>query len=81
MKIPRGIYVDRVEQESPAMNSGIQSGDILYKVDAQSVYTMDEYSRILQNKDPGDRINVTLYRKSPAGEYVDVELSILIKEK
>ena len=81
LNIPQGIFVDRVEQGSPAMNAGIQSGDILYKAGDQRVLTMDEYSRILQNKQPGDRMEVTLYRKSPAEEYVDVELNILIKEK
>ena len=81
LNIPQGIFVDRVEQGSPAMNAGIQSGDILYKVGDQRVLTMDEYSRVLQNKQPGDRMEVTLYRKSPAEEYVDVELNILIKEK
>ena len=81
LNIPQGIFVDRVEQGSPAMNAGIQSGDILFKAEEQRIFTMDEYSRFLQNKKPGERITVTLYRKSPAGEYVDVELSILIKEK
>ena len=81
LNIPQGIFVDRVEQGSPAMNAGIQSGDILYKVGDQRVLTMDEYSMVLQNKQPGDRMEVTLYRKSPAEEYVDVELNILIKEK
>lgn len=81
LNIPQGIFVDRVEQGSPAMNAGIQSGDILYKVGDQRVLTMDEYSRVLQNKQPGERMEITLYRKSPAEEYVDVELNILIKEK
>ena len=35
LNIPQGIFVDRVEQGSPAMNAGIQSGDILYKVGAR----------------------------------------------
>ena len=28
-RIPRGIYVDKVEADSPAMRAGIQSGDVL----------------------------------------------------
>lgn len=81
LNIPQGVYVDRVEQDSPAMNAGMQSGDILYKLDGQTISSVKEYSRLLQAKEPGDRIHVTLHRKSPAGEYADVELSIIIKEK
>lgn len=81
LNIPQGVYVDRVEQSSPAMTAGIQSGDILYKLGDQKITTMKEYSRILQSNKPGDRIRVTLYRRNPFGEYVAVDLSVLIKEK
>ena len=30
---------------------------------------------------PGQQAELTVYRKNPSGEYVDVELDVLIKQK
>lgn len=79
--IPQGVYVESVEQKSPAMNAGIQSGDILYKVEGKTITTVKEYSRLLQNGNPGDKMKFTLYRRNVNGEYVDVESNVIIKEK
>lgn len=81
LEIPQGVFVDSVEDGSPAMTAGVQSGDILYQIGDQKISTMWDYSLILQDKNPGDHMTITLYRKNAAGAYVDVELSILIQEK
>ena len=81
LDIPEGVYVDSVEPDSPAMTAGIQSGDILFRADGTEITTMEEYSTLLQKLDEGHRLNLTLYRRSPAGEYVEVEFSVSIKEK
>lgn len=78
LDIPQGVYVDRVEQNSPAMTAGIQSGDIIHGFGDQEIATMQEYSRILQHTEPGTRMKVNLYRKNTE-EYVDVELNIIIQ--
>ena len=81
LNIPEGVYVDSVEPDSPAMTAGIQSGDILFRADGTEIATMEEYSTLLQKLDEGHRLKLTLYRRSPAGEYVEVEFSVSIKEK
>lgn len=81
LEIPRGVYVDRVEQSSPAMTAGIQSGDIIHSFGGQEIKTMQEYSKILQNTAPGTRIKINVYRKNTEDEYVDVELNIIVREK
>lgn len=78
LDIPQGVYVDRVEQNSPAMTAGIQSGDIIHGFGDQEIATMQEYSRILQHTEPGTRMKVNLYRKNTE-EYVDVELNIIVQ--
>lgn len=78
LEIPRGIYVDSVEEDSPAMSAGIQNGDILHTLDGQEVKTMEEYASVLQSLGRGTRTTVNVYRKNPSGEYTDVQLTIKI---
>ena len=79
--IPQGVYVDGVEENSPAMAEGIQCGDILYEIDGKEITSMAEYSAVLQNLPVWQRTTVSLYRRNPSGEYVKVELNVLVEEK
>lgn len=46
--IPEGIYVTKVVMDSPAMQGGIQAGDIIQKINGQNLSTMDQLSEILK---------------------------------
>lgn len=35
LDVPRGVYVDAVDEDSPAMTAGIQNGDILHALDGR----------------------------------------------
>ena len=48
LDVPRGVYVDAVDEDSPAMTAGIQNGDILHALDGQEVQSMEEYASVLQ---------------------------------
>ena len=81
LNIPRGVYVDSVEEESPAMAAGVQNADIIHSLDGEEFISMEEYSSILQNLIKGSRVKLEVYRKNPYGTYVNVELKVVIKEK
>ena len=81
LNIPRGVYVDSVEEDSPAMTAGVQSADIIHALNGEEITSMDEYSSILQNLIKGSRVKLEVYRKNPYGTYVNVELKVVIKEK
>lgn len=81
LEIPQGIYVDGVEEDSPAMSEGIQSGDIVYKIDGKKVATMEEYSEALQQLTAWEKTKISLYRRNPSGEYVEVDLKVMVEEK
>ena len=81
LDVPRGVYVDAVDEYSPAMTAGIQNGDILHALDGQEVQSMEEYASVLQGLNKGTRTTVNVYRKNPFGEYEDVQLKVTIKEK
>ena len=81
LDVPRGVYVDAVDEDSPAMTAGIQNGDILHALDGQEVQSMEEYASVLQGLNKGTRTTVNVYRKNPSGEYEDVQLKVTIQEK
>lgn len=68
LDVPRGVYVDAVDEDSPAMTAGIQNGDILHALDGQEVQSMEEYASVLQGLNKGTRTTVNVYRKNPFGE-------------
>ncbi len=57
-----GIYVMEVETDSPAFKAGIKTGDIITKVDNNFVYTFSGFNSILNLREPGMAMKVTLWR-------------------
>ena len=78
--IPKGVYVKEVDADSPAMAAGIQSGDIITKIDGKSVETVVAYHSALMNQKSGERIKLSGKRQGNNG-YVDVEFTVTIGEK
>lgn len=57
-----GIYVVHIDNNSPAISSGIQSGDIITSIDCVSVNTMIDLKELIYSKLPGDTISVDVSR-------------------
>ncbi|MFV0527524.1 MAG: S1C family serine protease [Lachnospiraceae bacterium] len=75
--IPQGVYIDSVEQDSPAMESGIQSGDIIVKLGGDEVKTMTAYSAKLQKCSKAQKVKIVVMRKGAEG-YVEVEYEVTV---
>jgi len=58
-----GFYVDTVEENSGADQAGIQSGDIIKKLDNVGISKFSDLKGYLNTKRPNDIINVTVLRK------------------
>lgn len=78
--IPIGIYVQEVQADSPAMKSGIQTGDVLTELDEKKVRTLSDYHNELMKKGEGQKIKIQGKRQGN-GEYVDIEYSVIIENK
>jgi len=65
----RGMLVENVDDGGPAQRAGVLPGDVITQVDDSPV--VDEETIILefQNKRPGDRVVVQVYRE---GHYLDL---------
>jgi len=58
----QGFYVSDVQEDTGAEKAGIQSGDIIKKIDNVSINKFSDLSGYLKTKSPDDIVNVTLLR-------------------
>ena len=65
---PRGALVNGVEKDGPAAKAGVEVGDIIVKADGRDVKTSQELPRIITAIRPGNKINLTVWRKNAQKE-------------
>ena len=69
--IPEGIYVDEVEENSPAKTAELQKGDIITKIEGKEVKSVNELNQIKYTYSIGDTVTLTIYRN---GETLEIDL-------
>ena len=57
-----GIYVVHIDNNSPAISSGIQTGDIITSIDNVPINNMIELREYIYSKVPGDTVSVNVSR-------------------
>lgn len=75
--IPKGVYVREVKTDSPAMEAGIQSGDVITEVDGTKVSSLSAYHAALLDEKSGIKVKVKGMRQGVDG-YVDIEFTVMI---
>ena len=68
LKSAMGALVNSVEREGPAAKGGVESGDIILKVDGRDVRTSNELPRIITAIRPGTAVKLTVWRKGASKE-------------
>ena len=76
-EIPVGLYVLEVEKDSPAMNAGIQSGDVITQIGKTTVTSLDVYHDALYKLEAGFSAKFSGQRYGTE-EYVDVDFTVAI---
>lgn len=76
-KVPRGIYVDQVEGDSPAMEAGIQTGDVITAFDKEDVRTMQRFYTELQKCQKEQKVKITIMRKG-ADDYGETQVTVTL---
>lgn len=72
-RLPAGIYITDVEENSTADEAGIAPGDVLLSFGGNRVYNMETLNTLLYTYKPGDKVDVLIYH---AGRQQTVELEI-----
>lgn len=72
--LPEGVYVESVEEGSPAEKAGIQKTDIITKIEGTEVKTVSELNKIKYKYNIGDTITLTIVRNS---QEMDVQVTLV----
>ncbi|WP_046745397.1 trypsin-like peptidase domain-containing protein [Kordia zhangzhouensis] len=72
-----GFYVSKVFDNSGAFDAGIESGDIIKKLDGVKISSFSDLSGYLNSKRPGDVVNVTVLRD---GDYETLPVTLKKEE-
>lgn len=78
--IPQGIYVKGIESDSPAMQAGIQNGDIVVSVDGETVKTLYGLGKVISKYKVGDHVKIAVQRLG-AEAYAEVPFDVTIGSK
>ena len=65
--LPEGLYITDVQEDSPALEAGIQEGDILTGIEGEPVLTAKALRTALFETDPEDEVALTVMRKGRDG--------------
>lgn len=73
--IPKGVYIKEVLLDSPALEAGLQSGDVIVEMDGDEIFTIEEYEEKVLSLEPGEVIEIAVNRQG-MNEYVRVDCSV-----
>lgn len=78
--MPSGIYVLSAVTDKPAYNAGIQNGDILTRIDGESITSMKEYQAVVEKMTCGQVANVTVERNG-RDAYTELEFDVTVASR
>lgn len=77
--VPYGAYITEIEMDSPAMQAGIQQGDILVQINDKNILSYKNYSITLMQYKVGEAVTVKVMRQVQ-NEYKEMEFNITLGE-
>ena len=60
--MPAGVYISRVEANTPAYAAGVQPGDILISLGDTKIQNMRDLESVMEKVAKGDALRLTLMR-------------------
>ena len=73
--VPYGAYVTSIEMGSPAMNAGIQSGDVIVQFGESPIMSMSDLTKALYKAEPASNVTLIIERRGQ-DEYREMEISL-----
>ena len=75
--IPKGVFVREVVTDSPAMLAGLQSGDVIVKINGEDVATDSVYSTKIGKLEPGSVCELLVKRQN-GKEYYEITCQVKV---
>lgn len=79
--MPKGVYVVKIIEGSPADGCGLKAGDIITKFANRDVGSMETLQNILSTKKAGEEIEMTVQRNTEKGDYEEIKLMVVLGAK
>ena len=80
MGVPFGAYILEIDMDAPAMNAGIQSGDIIVRIGEKEITNYADLVETLLTFKPEETVTVGLMRQGPEG-YIEMEVEAVLSLK
>ena len=64
LEFENGIYVVQISVDGPAVRTGLKVGDIITKIDENTINKMSELRNYIYTKNPGDNVVLTINRNN-----------------
>ena len=61
-QVPRGVFINSVDEDSPAAAAGLLHGDVVLALDEREVNVSNEVQTLIYARDPRDRVSLTIVR-------------------
>lgn len=75
--VPVGAYVTGIVMDSPAMQAGIQSGDVIVKLGTTDILTFSDYQEAISGLSPDTAVTVTVMRQGQ-DEYQEMPIDVIL---
>lgn len=75
--VPQGAYVTGIEMDSPAMDAGIQSGDVIVRLGTEEILSFENYQDAMLNLAPDTTVTVTVMRQGQE-EYREMTMDVIL---
>lgn len=76
LRFSEGIYVEKVNKNSAAEESGLRKGDIILSIDGKNLERMCDLRCYIYTKKPGDKVKLKIQRN-----YREIEVTATLKKK
>lgn len=80
-KMPKGVYVVKILDDSPAQDCGLKAGDVITSFAGKEITSMEELQGILSSKKAGDEVEMVIQRNNEKGEYEEVKIKVKLGAK
>ena len=75
--VPFGAYITEIDMDSPAMDAGIQSGDVIVELNRTEIETYQDLVKALLLEEPEKTVSISLMRQGPDG-YIEMEAEAVL---
>lgn len=80
ISVTNGIYISSVNNNSPALDAGLKSGDVILKIDDYEISSVAMFNNLITKHQPKDSVTLSIVRTSKA-ENQNMEVTVTLGKR